>query len=60
MIKLLLTSSFIMVSACSDFNKSVGLKDDGPIEEHIEQVIKEETGVVIDFTPEETTEKKQK
>lgn len=38
------------LTSCSDFNKEIGLKDDNPIEQAIEQIIKEETGIVVDFT----------
>lgn len=59
MIKLLLTSSLLMVSACSELNKQAGLKDDNPIEDAVEFVIEKETGAKIDLTPDsqETPEK---
>ena len=44
--------SLLLVSACSELNKEAGLKDDNPIEEAAEFIIKEKTGVEIDFTPE--------
>lgn len=40
-----------LLTGCSEINKKVGLKDDNPIEEAVEEVIKEKTGVVVDFTP---------
>lgn len=49
----------LLLHSCSDFNKEVGLKDDNPLEEAIEEMIKEETGVVVDFTPKVNTEVKK-
>jgi len=50
--KLLLTSVLLLtVSACSQVNKYFGLKDDNDVEQRIEEVIEEETGAVVDFTP---------
>lgn len=43
----------ILSGACSKINKIVGLKDDNPIEQSIEEVVKEETGIDLDLTPQE-------
>jgi len=51
--KLLLTSLLLLtVSGCSQVNKYFGLKDDNDVEQRIEEVIEEETGAKVDFTPE--------
>ena len=42
-----------IVIACSSVNKEVGLPDDNPFEQALEEVIRKETGVEIDFTPED-------
>lgn len=47
-----LIGATLLFHSCSDFNKEAGLKDDNPLEEAIEEMIKEETGFIVDFTPE--------
>ena len=37
--------------SCSSLNEEVGLKDDNLLEETVEAVIKEETGLEVDLTP---------
>lgn len=49
----------LLLNSCSDFNREVGLKDDNPIEQAIEEMIKEETGIVVDFTPTDKNEAKK-
>lgn len=52
MLKILMAIGVILLlPSCSNINKEVGLKDDNPLEEAVEEIIKEETGIVIDFTP---------
>lgn len=51
MIKLCM--AMLLVSACSDFNNKVGLKDDNKAEQFVEEEIQEKTGIIIDFTPQE-------
>ena len=36
---------------CSYFNKKLGMEDDNPIEEAIEDVIEHQTGIEVDLTP---------
>jgi len=38
--------------ACSKLNQYIGLPDDNPAEEILEQQIKNETGFEVDLTPE--------
>lgn len=52
MIKLML-GFLLLMSACSEFNSTVGLKDDHPMEQAAEKMIHDETGVKVDFTPDE-------
>ncbi len=40
------------VGGCTLLNKKLGLKDDNPIEELTEEVIRARTGMDIDLTPE--------
>jgi hypothetical protein len=42
----------LFFGGCSYVNKKLGLKDDNIAEEIIEEVIKKETGLSIDLTPE--------
>lgn len=39
------------VTACAKINKKLGLKDDNLIEEIIENVVEENLGIKVDFTP---------
>lgn len=57
MIKLLMVSSVLLVNSCSELNQKVGLKDDNDIENKIEELIEDQTGVRVDFTPNEENEK---
>lgn len=57
MIKLLMVSSVFLVNSCSELNQKVGLKDDNDIENKIEELIEDQTGVRVDFTPNEENEK---
>jgi len=41
-----------VTGACSILNKQVGLDDDHPAEELLEEVIKAQTGMDLDLTPE--------
>lgn len=49
----ILLMMLLFFNSCSDFNKEVGIKDDNPLEEALEDLIKNETGLDFDFTPEE-------
>lgn len=40
------------LGGCSALNKRLGLQDDNPVEEFLEQVIENKTGQDIDLTPE--------
>lgn len=57
MIKILMVSSVLLVNSCSELNQKVGLKDDNDIENKIEELIEDQTGVRVDFTPNEENEK---
>lgn len=50
--KILVMIAILSLTACSEVNKEIGLKDDNPIEQAVEEVIKDETNIVVDFTPE--------
>ena len=39
------------IQSCSSINKELGLKDDNVFEESVENYIKKETGIEVDFTP---------
>lgn len=53
MLKILcLIWTILSLTSCSGFNQQIGLRDDNPIEQAVEEMIKEETGIIIDFTPE--------
>lgn len=53
MINLLMVTCLILtVSSCSTINKALGLKDDNDVEQRVEEVIEQETGVKVDLTPE--------
>ncbi len=47
---LILLASFM--GACTCVNRKLGLDDDNPIEEAIEELIEHKTGLDIDLTPE--------
>lgn len=49
---LLAIGVILLLPSCSNLNKEIGLKDDNPLEQAVEEIIKEDTGIVIDFTPE--------
>lgn len=42
----------LLLHSCSEVNSQIGLKDDNPMEEAAEEMIEEETGIIVDFTPE--------
>jgi len=44
---------FGFLGACSYINKNLGLEDDNIIEEVFEGVIKHETGIDVDLSPED-------
>lgn len=48
------------IYGCSDFNRRFNMKNDNPIEQKIEEVIKEETGVELDLTPDSFARRHQK
>lgn len=56
MIKLIFIC-MVFLSGCSEINRKLGLSDDNIGEEVIEDIIKEETGIDVDLTP-ESPEKK--
>jgi len=39
-----------LVGGCSALNKRLGLKDDNPVEEYIEEQIEDHTGIEIDLS----------
>lgn len=41
----------VFLCSCGAINKKIGLEDDNPIEETVEEVIKIETGLNVDLTP---------
>ena len=41
----------VLCCSCSGMNKYFGLKDDNIVEEMVEEFVKEETGINVDFTP---------
>lgn len=49
----MLAALIILSGACSKINRIVGLPDDNPIEQNVEKIIKEETGLEVDLTPQE-------
>jgi hypothetical protein len=51
-----LSIACIILCSCSSINKQFGIQDDNPIEETVEEIIKVETGLNIDLTP-DTPEK---
>lgn len=40
-----------IMGGCSYLNRSLGMEDDNPIEQMIEQIIEEKTGIDLDLTP---------
>ncbi len=48
---LVLIVSVSIIGGCSYVNKKLGLKDDNPIEEAIEEMVENRIGLDIDFTP---------
>lgn len=42
----------LALMACTKVNQFFGLKDDNPIEQKIESIILQETGIELDLTPE--------
>lgn len=54
---MLLIGATLLFHSCTQINKEVGLKDDNPIEQAVEGLIKDETGLDVDLSP-ETPEKK--
>lgn len=49
---LLMIGATLLLPSCSDLNKQVGLKDDNDVEQRIEKLIEDETGIKVDLTPE--------
>lgn len=47
----ILFSSMIVLSACSEANRKLGVQDDNLVEEIVEEAIKGKTGLDIDLTP---------
>lgn len=47
----------LLLGGCSEINKDLGLKDDNKGEQFLEEVIRDKTGVEIDFTPGEEMKK---
>lgn len=41
----------LILCSCSTINRQLGIEDDNPIEETVEEVIKSETGLDLDLTP---------
>lgn len=48
---LLIIGAALLLPSCSQINEKLGLPDDNLGEEVIENVIKEEVGVIVDLTP---------
>ena len=46
----------VFLCSCGAINKKLGIQDDNPIEESVEEVIKVQTGLNVDLTP-DTPEK---
>lgn len=44
------------LAACSAINEKIGLKDDNVFEQAAEDFIKQETGIEIEFTPDNEEE----
>jgi hypothetical protein len=42
----------LLLTGCTEINKEFGFKDDNKGEQFLEEVIKDKTGVEVDFTPE--------
>ena len=42
------------LTSCHVLNEKAGLKDDNKIEQGLEELIEEKTGVLVDFTPEKS------
>lgn len=52
MLKILLAIGVILLlPSCSELNKKVGLKDDNDVEQRLEKLIEDETGIKVDLTP---------
>ncbi len=58
--KHLLIGVILLLTSCEEFNKKVGLRDNNPIELAVEEVIKEETGVEVNFTPDASQNPQEK
>lgn len=43
----------LLLPSCSDLNEKVGVPDDNIVEEIIEFIIEDNTGVDVDLTPEQ-------
>lgn len=52
----LISIAILLRSCVSSFNSSIGLEDDNIIEESLEEVIYQQTGLEIDLTPKERTD----
>lgn len=59
---ILIFSIFIIIftGACTKINKYFGLKDDNDVEQMVEKVIEDETGLEVDLTPEKDINKEEK
>jgi len=59
---IMLKSCVVLISiccifgGCSYFNKKLGLKNDHFVEEKVEKIIENETGLKIDLTPDDLTD----
>ena len=49
----MLFGTALLLPSCAEINQKIGLKDDNALENGIEEVIKEKTGIEVDFTPED-------
>lgn len=57
---LLMIGVTLLLPSCSDLNKKVGLKDDNDVEQRLEKLIEDETGIKVDLTPEMVQNKEKK
>lgn len=53
-----IVSILVLAAGCCTMNKFLGLKDDNAVEEIVENVIQQETGLDIDLTPNTPEQKK--
>lgn len=57
---LLMIGVTLLLPSCSNLNKEVGLKDDNDVEQRIEKLIEDKTGIKVDLTPEVPENKEKK